>query len=123
MRTLLIAATLFVAGDGFAQLPNLEPPRFEEKKKEQRDEEKASDEKSEEKQYKKPEKKPLPEGDPEVLTGDIALIKFDGMVNPGMGEYTIGAITRATEERRQAVLIELDTPGGLISTTQNMVQA
>jgi membrane-bound serine protease (ClpP class) len=123
MRTLLIAATLFVAGDSFAQLPNLEPPKFEEKKKDPPDDEKDSDEKSEEKQYKKPEKKPLPEGDPEVLTGDIALVKFDGMVNPGMGEYTTGAITRAVEERRQAVLIELDTPGGLVSTTQDMVQA
>jgi membrane-bound serine protease (ClpP class) len=76
-----------------------------------------------EKEYKKPEKRELPEGEPEILRGDIALIKFDGMVNPGLGEYTIGAIARAHEENRQAVLIEIDTPGGLVSTTQTMVQA
>lgn len=75
------------------------------------------------KTYTKPAPRVLPEGEAEVLRGPIAIVRFQGIVNPGMGSYTTSAIARAEAEGAQAVLVELDTPGGLVSTTQTMVQA
>ena len=108
-----------------AQIPFLEPQKFEELKKdeEKKPEEKKPDEDATPKSYTKPGKRALPEGDAEVRSGPIAVVRFDGIVNPGMGEYTIEAIERAEAENKQAILIELDTPGGLVQTTQQMVKA
>jgi len=75
------------------------------------------------KDYKKPDTKPLPEGEVEDLKGPIVLVNFRAIVNPGMGEFTNSSIAKAEKQGAQAVLIEMDTPGGLVSTTQKMVQA
>ena len=75
------------------------------------------------KDYKKHEPKPLPEGEVTDLSGPIVLVDFRAIVNPGMGEFTNSSISRAEAAGAQAVLIEMDTPGGLVSTTQKMVQA
>ena len=91
------------------------------KKAKQAEDPKAAEESA--KVYTKPEPRALPEGPARALSGAIALVKFDGIVNPGMGEYVADAIERATREEKQLVLIELNTPGGLVSTTQKMVQA
>lgn len=75
------------------------------------------------KDYKKPDPKALPEGEVTDLKGPIVLVNFRAIVNPGMGEFTNSSIARAEAAGAQAVLIEMDTPGGLVSTTQKMVQA
>jgi membrane-bound serine protease (ClpP class) len=75
------------------------------------------------KAYTRPEKVPLPEGEAVALSGPVAVVKLGGVVSPGMGELLHSAIRRAEAEGAQAVLIEIDTPGGLVSTTQKMVQA
>ncbi len=121
-HTLLIVASLLVARSAFAQLPFLEPQKFEQHDDKKPDEDAKPDDAAP-KSYPRPAKVALPEGDPEQLSGSIALIRFDGIVNPGMGEFTIDAIARAEAEKRQAILIELDTPGGLVSTTEDMVKA
>lgn len=72
--------------------------------------------------YPKPERPVLPEGEARKLSGHVLLLGFDGMVNPGMGEYVIAGIERASKDGAQVVLIEMNTPGGLVSTTQKMVQ-
>ncbi|MEE2904156.1 MAG: nodulation protein NfeD [Myxococcota bacterium] len=84
---------------------------------------KESDSNVLDKEYAKPEPKPLPEGEVKDLKGSIVLVDFRAIVNPGMGEFTNSSIERAEKENAQAVLIEMDTPGGLVSTTQKMVQA
>ena len=110
MQTMLVALLL-------AQIPNpLLEPKFEEVKKDEPVKEST-------KNYVKPDKKALPEGDAEVLSGGIAMIHFDGMVTPAMGDFTMEALERAQDERKQALLIELDTPGGVVSTTQDIVKA
>ncbi|MGF1508873.1 MAG: nodulation protein NfeD [Myxococcota bacterium] len=76
-----------------------------------------------EKEYEKPDPVPLPEGDPARLSGSVALVAFNAIVNPGMGNFVMESIRRAEDEGAQFLLIELDTPGGLVSTTQEMVQA
>lgn len=75
------------------------------------------------KSYAKPKPLELPEGEPLVLSGPVLVLELDGMVNPAMGEMLGSAIRRAEREEAQAVLVELDTPGGLVSTTESMVQA
>ncbi|MCC7385613.1 MAG: nodulation protein NfeD [Deltaproteobacteria bacterium] len=128
MRRRLLTAFLisapFVAAPALAQLPDFfggdeEEPQKKKKKKESADEPTAPEPKT----YAKPEAVVLPAGEAELLRGPIALVVFKGIVNPGLGEHVITAIQRAEADRAQAVLIELDTPGGLVSTTQNMVEA
>ena len=55
--------------------------------------------------------------------GEILLVEIDGTINPASADYLIGAIRRAEETGAAAVLIELDTPGGLVSSTQDIIQA
>src|SRR3989338_530561 len=46
----------------------------------------------------------------------------DYIIHPITGEYLSKAIARAQEEKAQALLIVLDTPGGLLQTTHNIVK-
>ncbi|MBY0399764.1 nodulation protein NfeD [Myxococcota bacterium] len=55
--------------------------------------------------------------------GEILLVEIDGSINPASADYLIGAIHQAEETGAAAVLIELDTPGGLVSSTQDIIQA
>ncbi len=55
--------------------------------------------------------------------GEILLVEIDGSINPASADYLIGAIRQAEESGADAVLIELDTPGGLVSSTQDIIQA
>ena len=43
----------------------------------------------------------------------IYLAKYDGVINPVAGEYIAEVIKNANKNDATAVLIELDTPGGL----------
>ncbi len=73
--------------------------------------------------YQKPTPRPLPEGEADILSGSVVILELKGIVNPGMGEFTIESLARAEAEGAQLVIMELNTPGGLVSTTQKMVQA
>jgi membrane-bound serine protease (ClpP class) len=55
--------------------------------------------------------------------GDIIIVTIDGSINPASSDYLLGAIERAEQENAAAVLIELNTPGGLVSSTQDIIQA
>jgi len=55
--------------------------------------------------------------------GDVIIVSIDGSINPASSDYLIGAIERAEKEGAAAVLIELDTPGGLVSATQDIIQS
>ena len=55
--------------------------------------------------------------------GEIFAITIDGSINPASADYLISAIERAEQEDGAAVLIELDTPGGLVSATQDIIKA
>ncbi|MDW7681856.1 MAG: ATP-dependent Clp protease proteolytic subunit, partial [bacterium] len=45
-----------------------------------------------------------------------------GTINPISAEYIITAIDQAEQIRSQCLIIELDTPGGLIAATQDIVK-
>ncbi|NOZ62500.1 MAG: nodulation protein NfeD [Calditrichaeota bacterium] len=52
---------------------------------------------------------------------DLIRIK-GGTVNPISAEYIINSIEKAEENRSQCIVIQLDTPGGLITATQDIVK-
>jgi len=50
-------------------------------------------------------------------------VEFDNDVNPVTADYVIGQIDRANKERYNAVVILLDTPGGLASAMKDIYEA
>lgn len=46
-----------------------------------------------------------------------------GSVDPGSGAFLISAIRDAEDKGAEALVVRLDTPGGLLSTTRDVVQA
>ncbi|MBI5098152.1 MAG: nodulation protein NfeD [Nitrospirae bacterium] len=59
-----------------------------------------------------------------VLTSyaDIIAIKTEGVVNPVMSEFILKSIDEAEKEKASAVVIELDTPGGLDTSMRSIVK-
>lgn len=53
---------------------------------------------------------------------EVVLIKVDGVINPPHAEYTIKAIKKAHELKAEAIVIQLDTPGGLDTSMRDMVK-
>ncbi len=55
--------------------------------------------------------------------GVVKLATIDGSINPASADYLIRAIEESEAEKADALLIELDTPGGLVSSTKDIIQA
>jgi membrane-bound serine protease (ClpP class) len=53
----------------------------------------------------------------------INLVTIDGSINPASADYIIHAIEASEADGADAVLIELDTPGGLVSSSQDIIKA
>lgn len=53
---------------------------------------------------------------------DIIIIKAHGVVNPVMSEFISKNINEAVNEKADALVIELDTPGGLDASMRNIVK-
>ena len=53
----------------------------------------------------------------------VLAVEFDNDVNPVTADYVIDEIDRANKERYNAVVIELDTPGGLSESMKDIYQA
>ncbi len=52
----------------------------------------------------------------------VYLLSLQGTVNPGSADFFGRAIDEAEREGAHAVLVELDTPGGLVSSLRTMIQ-
>ena len=52
----------------------------------------------------------------------VAYAEMTGSVDPGSGDFLIEAIHGAQEQGAEALVVRLDTPGGLLSTTREIVQ-
>jgi membrane-bound serine protease (ClpP class) len=55
--------------------------------------------------------------------GHINVITIDGSINPASSDFLQGAIAQSESDGAEALLIELDTPGGLLSSTKDIIQA
>lgn len=53
---------------------------------------------------------------------DVLVITVNGVINPASAEYIGKSIKRANEQKREAVVIELDTPGGLDTSMRDIVK-
>ena len=58
-----------------------------------------------------------------AATPRVLAVEFDNDVNPVTADYVIGEIDRANEERFSAVVILLDTPGGLSDSMKDIYEA
>ena len=53
----------------------------------------------------------------------VDLIQIQGgTINPISAEFIINAIEKSEENQAQCIIIEMDTPGGLIAATQDIVK-
>ncbi len=50
-------------------------------------------------------------------------VEIDGAIQPASAEFLVNAIAKAGDERADALIIELDTPGGLVDSTRDIIQA
>jgi membrane-bound serine protease (ClpP class) len=67
-----------------------------------------------------PETAPVPTGGEDAV---VSLIRVDEAITPTTTNYVTRGIARARERGSVALVIELDTPGGLLESTQNIVRA
>ena len=56
------------------------------------------------------------------VPGAVAVVRARGVVNPTLAHYVGRSIDQAEQDRAQAVVIELDTPGGLDSSMRQIIQ-
>ena len=52
----------------------------------------------------------------------VDVLRVDGTVNPSLARYIDRGISKAERDGAEACLIELDTPGGLLSSTEDIVR-
>ena len=53
----------------------------------------------------------------------VGLIKIDGAIGPGTASYIGRAIDVATSRHDECLIIELDTPGGLLDSASKIVES
>src|SRR5258705_14016743 len=51
----------------------------------------------------------------------VITLKIDGTINPASADFIQRGIERARDENAACLIIQLNTPGGLISSTRNIV--
>src|ERR1035441_5350325 len=59
---------------------------------------------------------------PALHAGQVGLIKIDGAIGPATATYIIRAIDQAAAEHDACLVIQLDTPGGLLDSTKEIVE-
>lgn len=52
----------------------------------------------------------------------VNLIVIDGMINPATADFIRESIEQSASEKAQALIIQLDTPGGLLTSAKDIVQ-
>jgi len=62
-------------------------------------------------------------GQQEVLRTAIHVIDIDTTINPGSADFIESSIRQAHQENAMALVVRLDTPGGLLDSTRSIVQS
>ena len=55
-------------------------------------------------------------------TGPVSLLVVDGSINPAVADFIHESIAAAERDGARALIIELDTPGGLLESTKTIVK-
>lgn len=53
----------------------------------------------------------------------VQVVRLDGVIGPGMARYVLRALDGAKHENATALLIEIDTPGGLLKSMEEITKA
>ncbi len=53
---------------------------------------------------------------------EVQRIRIDGVINPVSAKFILDGVDRAEKAKAEALVIELDTPGGLLEATRDIVQ-
>jgi len=61
---------------------------------------------------------------PELFAKDkYALMKIEGSINPIMSEYIVDSISWANKHEARFIIIQLDTPGGLMTSMRDIIKS
>ena len=60
---------------------------------------------------------------PALAAGHLNAIRVAGSINPASSDFIQRAITQSAGDGAVALILELDTPGGLVSATKDIIQA
>lgn len=52
----------------------------------------------------------------------VYFLDLNGSINPGSADYILDSLKRAEAEKAQALILRLSTPGGLLSSTRDIIQ-
>ncbi|MBW2109040.1 MAG: nodulation protein NfeD [Deltaproteobacteria bacterium] len=55
--------------------------------------------------------------------GDVYVVRVSGTINPGLAEYLIRSMERASRDGAGCLVVQLDTPGGLALSMRSIVMA
>ncbi len=69
------------------------------------------------------EKPPAAESSLEGARGPVYLLKLTGGIDPFLTNYLISGLDKAKDAHAEAVIIQIDTPGGLLKSTMDLIQA
>lgn len=58
----------------------------------------------------------------EATAGEVYLARVDGIISPSTADFIVGAIRKAEEGKAQALVLELDTPGGLDLSMRTIIK-
>ncbi len=58
-----------------------------------------------------------------AATGEVYVVKVSGTINPGLAEYLIRSMEKASREGAACIVLQLDTPGGLVLSMRSIVMA
>jgi len=58
----------------------------------------------------------------DLPTAHVNLIVVDATINPAVADFIHESINRSSQEGAQALIIQLDTPGGLLNSTKSIVK-
>ncbi|HZY99647.1 MAG TPA: nodulation protein NfeD [Candidatus Baltobacteraceae bacterium] len=53
----------------------------------------------------------------------VNVVRIDGVIGPAMARYVLRALARTARENAQALVIEIDTPGGLMKSMDDITKA
>jgi len=58
-----------------------------------------------------------------AIAGDVLLLSYEGPITPVASEYLVAGLLAAPESGAEAVVIQLDTPGGLDTAMRDIIKA
>lgn len=59
---------------------------------------------------------------PARAAGDVVVLSAEGIVSPGMANYIERAVSEANAQNASAIVLEIDTPGGMLDATTDIIK-